>query len=480
MSGRRTTRSSARSSDSLSEGNQSPPLTPVCQTDTPRRNIHEDLNKTVIQNTSTPVSHSPGGLSNIINTPHHLLTTSASKPCLCGKVPYPPENSETGLLKCSVCSHLFHLHCVGLGFLSSLTQIPLNDGLFNAPKWSCPGCIVSAHFLHPDSPIFEAIAEKAARIISSSSRVASTPSSKNVVALSKPDHSHQPSPMLSSLDYSQALQRSTEDLQTSLSHDNLAKSSNTPVAETRQKVRKLKISCGTNNPEKVSKAIDSCLRETPMMFMDKKHPAEVRIGLPDSADIGSIKNLIAQSIPTDTSISEVRPTAKVTILHVPENIEDLSRDQAKAKILSSLLCKNPWLKDYEISVVYIKSQFKNKEKCTVALRLPIPAQKRLLETGKVFYGSCRLNVVERFHIPQCIKCHQFNHQTKDCTSNILVCKLCGEDHDVKACTNTGKRFCTNCNNSEKFQHQATNHHSGDRNCPFRISLIQEQSKNGMY
>ena len=301
-----------------------------------------------------------------------------------------------------------------------------------------------------------------------------------MMTITEPDHANRRigSPPLTSLDFSQALQKESSPSaakQVPLARENPAKT--TRSTATQQKVRKLKISCGTNNPEKVSKAIDNCLKETPMMFMDKSHPAEIRIGLPESADVSSIRNIIAQSIPADTNISEMCPTAKVTILNVPENIESLSREEAKTKVLKSLLDKNSWLKEYDVSVVYIKSHFKNKDKCTVALRLPVPGQKLLLETGKVYYASCRLNVVERFHIPQCIRCHQFNHQTKDCTSEVLACKLCGENHDVKDCSNTEKRFCVNCFKSEKFRQMSSEHHSGDRNCPFRTELIQQQAKN---
>ena len=142
-----------------------------------------------------------------------------------------------------------------------------------------------------------------------------------------------------------------------------------------------------------------------------------------------------------------------------------------------LQLKNPWLKTLEVTIVYIKSHFHNKDKCTIGLRLPIPAQQRLLDTGKVYYATSRLNVVERFHIPQCIKCHRFNHKTSECSSPVLECKLCGDNHDVKDCTNKEKRFCINCSSSDTFKPEANRHHSGDRLCPVRQQLQQVHSKN---
>ena len=211
--------------------------------------------------------------------------------------------------------------------------------------------------------------------------------------------------------------------------------------------------------------------------MDKSHAAEIRVGFPESTNIEKIKADITKSIPKDASISVVSGTAKVTILNVPENIEGLTTEKAKERVLKILQQKNPCLLSTEVTVVYIKSHYQNKEKCTVALRLPIPLQKQLLETGKVYYAWSRLNVVERFHVPQCFKCHQFKHKTKDCTSNVLVCKICGDNHDVKECTNREKRFCVNCNNSDIHKSRAKDHHSGERLCPYRLSLIAEQSKN---
>ena len=240
----------------------------------------------------------------------------------------------------------------------------------------------------------------------------------------------------------------------------------------------LHISCGTNNPDRISKVLSSCLSETPMLFMDtKSSAAEIRVGFPESTDIESIQKLVAEAIPDDVSVCKISDTAKVTILNVPEKIDSLTNDEAKEKVLNMLQHKNPWLKSEEATVVYIKSHYQNKEKCTVGLRLPIPAQQRLLESGKVYYATSRLNVVERFHLPQCIKCQRYKHQATDCTSSVHVCKLCGEDHDVKQCTNREKKFCINCSTSETHKSNAHLHHSGDRLCPIRLQLIKEQSKN---
>ena len=104
-------------------------------------------------------------------------------------------------------------------------------------------------------------------------------------------------------------------------------------------------------------------------------------------------------------------------------------------------------------------------------------QKRLLQEGKLYYGRSKLNVEERFHLQQCYKCQGFNHVSKDCTSEVSVCKRCGGDHDVKQCEATSTKLCVNCNNSSEHKSGSHSHYSGYRLCPVRVSAINRMAKN---
>eukprot|EP00116_Pleurobrachia_bachei_P000156 sb/3460418/ len=367
--------------------------------------------------------------------------------------------------------------------------VPSNEGVYNAPEWPCPTCFVSARLFLPGSPIINVIAEKAAQIIASQSTALQTQQTTGIAAPIVPttlppasDHSKVTTPNMNntkhanvdtvnhlqtrqyaSVTSSSAPTQHPRTTKAPIQHTSpTGRDSNLGQTKPSEKAHKLKISCGPNNPEKIVTSLNNCLREIPMLFLDTKRGSDIRIGFPESTDIETVKHLVNEAIPSDTTVTILSATAKVTVLNVPETIGSLSNEEAKATVLTMLQQKNPWLKSQEVTVVYIKSHYNNKEKCTVGLRLPIPAQQRLLEFGKVYYGSTRVSVVERFHIHQCIKCHSYDHKTIECNSPSLVCKLCGEDHDVKECTKKETRFCINCSVSDEFKLQANHHHSGAR------------------
>ena len=77
------------------------------------------------------------------------------------------------MLKCVTCKCYYHDECVGLKSLSKFLKLS-EDGLLGLDDWICPECIVTARLLRPDSPLFDAIATKAARILAEQSKVHNT------------------------------------------------------------------------------------------------------------------------------------------------------------------------------------------------------------------------------------------------------------------------------------------------------------------
>ena len=240
---------------------------------------------------------------------------------------------------------------------------------------------------------------------------------------------------------------------------------------------KLKVQCPNKNASKIAETLDRVLVSTPLNFLDCKGEDQIVIGFPSSTDMKSVSAKIAEETPVDVTVAPVTPTAKVTVLSVPLETKGVGKEALNKLVLDNLVSKNPWLSSDNTTVVDVKTHFKNKQLCNVGLRLPVDIQKRLLEEGKVYYGRSRLNVQERFYVQQCFKCQGYNHVSKDCTSDISVCKRCGGDHDVMKCGAPRTKFCVNCNQSAEHKANATTHFGGDHKCPVRLSIIDGMAKN---
>lgn len=99
-------------------------------------------------------------------------------------------------------------------------------------------------------------------------------------------------------------------------------------------------------------------------------------------------------------------------------------------------------------------------------------QKKFLERKKVVLGlsSCRIH--EHANIISCQKCQRYGHFKRNCSYQI-ICRRCGEDHELKDCTVPERNAkCANCVRANKNGGNfSTKHRTTDERCGVRKQRI---------
>ena len=430
----------------------------------------------------TPPRVSNGAIP--IQTPSHF--TSANQ-CLCNG-----NLTNRTMLKCSTCKSCFHDECVGLKSLGDLLT-PSDDGLFSLEGWVCPECIVTARLLQPGSPIFDAIATKAARIMSNTSGKSSDPpladcSFNTSITNSAPSRDtiqpSSPSSSSTSITGSYASQTSKNIPDNGPNHAGTSNPRIIPPARTKLPPQpRLTVHC--DDVKATRKSIDEALMDIPIANV-RNFSSSVKLWFPNekSQKLATLKLEESGVLKDETRISDL-VMSKVTLRFVPVDLlpTDASTEDSRKFCLEKLRAKNDILKTCsDLSIVYFKRMDSDPNLATVALKLPVELKEKLLSEGRVFFHMSSVKVYHRVHIKRCPHCQGLGHYPDQCPKRLYTatCMFCAASHPTDECPvkdDSTKHQCKNCLVSSHSKPDTPVHHAGSPKCPTYKGHYDKVSKN---
>ena len=424
-------------------------------------------------------------LPNPAQTPCHHTST---KTCICDG-----EMVDGPMIKCLTCKLHYHDTCVGLKGLRSL--LPADEaGVITFEDWVCPECIITARLLRPGSPIFDALATKAAQIFATKTADLSLSISPANLSdsslLNLTDHITTPNTAASSLNVSNPPTSSNPTNSTSPSMN--TSNSAPPRKEqqpksfadaTRKSVPpqpRLTIQCDDVKTTRAS--LDKLLQEVPISSV-KNLASSICVRFPNEKSRELAETMLKSSdILSDPTKVTTDVMSKVTLRFVPVDLlpEDSSRDDSHKFCLEKLRAKNDLLRDCpNLSIVYFKRTLKDPNFATVALKLPVGVKSQLLTEGRVFFHMSSVRVYHRVHVKRCPHCQGLGHYPDNCPNRgkPATCMFCSEHHNTDDCpvkNDASRHTCSNCVRSNKTD---TSHHAGSVKCPSYKDHFDRLSKN---
>ena len=430
--------------------------------------------------TQTPPKVPHGAIP--IQTPRHF--TSANQ-CLCnGKL------TNRTMLKCSTCKSCFHDECVGLKSLGDLLT-PSDDGLFSLEGWVCPECIVTARLLQPGSPIFDAIATKAARLVANTNGKPSDPPLADCTFTSSApsaddtnQSSSSSSPSTISITDSYASQISKNVTDDAHNHAGTSIPRIIPSAK-KQLPPQPRLTVHCDDVPETRKSIDMALTDIPIANV-RNFSSSIKLWFPNekSQELATLKLKEAGVLKDSTRISDL-VMSKVTLRFVPVDLlpTDATPEDSRKFCLNKLRAKNDLLKSCsDLSIVYFQRLKSDPNLATVALKLPVELKEKLLSEGRVFFHMSSVKVYHRVHIKRCPHCQALGHYPDQCPKRLhpATCMYCAENHPTDECPvkeDTEKHQCKNCLHSSRSNPNIPLHHAGSSKCPTYKEQYDKLSKN---
>ena len=413
--------------------------------------------------------------SHLAQTPHHQ---TSFKTCFCEET-----LPEALLIKCKTCTIFYHDECVGLRALRSLMTAD-EAGVLSLEDWVCPDCLITATLLRPGSPLFEALAAKAAEIFAktvsntaaNSQEGEDTPISSTTSAITSPPltaNSTSPPttpPIVSSDDAPNTLSPRNENKRLSYAET---------AARTIPPQHRLTIHCSDVKATRAS--LDKLLDEVPISNV-RNLTSSICLRFPDehSQKLAEAKLKSSNFFNDPTKVS-TEVMSKVTLRFVPVDLlpEDSSREVCHEFLLTKLKAKNKLLQNCKmLSIVYFKRTQQDPNFATVALKLPLDIKTQLLAEGRVFFHMSSVKVYHRVHVKRCPHCQGLGHYPDNCPNRGKppTCMFCGDNHPTDECpvkSDASKHKCVNCFKSNKYE---ASHHAGSVKCQSYKAIYDRLSK----
>jgi hypothetical protein len=99
----------------------------------------------------------------------------------------------------------------------------------------------------------------------------------------------------------------------------------------------------------------------------------------------------------------------------------------------------------------------------------------MLSQERISIGFQRVRVEDSCPLMQCFKCMGYGHSAARCTESKDRCLHCAGDHKSFECTKKEQKEefrCWNCVKMAKGKTEATKHRANDRECPYRLKMMQ--------
>ena len=421
-----------------------------------------------------------------IQTPHHH---TSAKLCICTE-----SHTNGPMVRCCTCRAIYHDSCVGLKCLRDVLQ-PNDAGILVMDGWACPECIVTARLLQPGSPMFDAIASKAAELCVRQDRGGphSQPAwgrsdSHTLPLLNETSESDQP--LETSLTVSDNRPSSSSMLTTSTISSSNADSNAPRTASSERSyanvTRKLppqpRITIHCADVKATRESLDNALGSVPISHAKNLH-SSIRVWFPnEKAQKLAEEKLKEAEILKDSTRLSTAVTSKVTLRFVPVDTlpEDSTQEECRKYCLERLKAKNTCLQScQDLSVVYFKRLQNDSNLATVALKLPVEVKDKLLADGRVFFNMSSVKVYHRVHVKRCPHCQSLGHYPDRCPNrgSPPTCMFCSKDHDTDTCPvkdDPNKHVCKNCVPTNHNEHS---HHAGSVKCPTYKNEYDRLSKN---
>jgi len=171
-------------------------------------------------------------------------------------------------------------------------------------------------------------------------------------------------------------------------------------------------------------------------------------------------------------------------------IKNVYKDTLDNEIISSILNKNPSIKDLvdeENKIEFVFSKSTSEHFKSVIIKVDPKVRKCIYENRcKIYIGLQMCNVSDHFHVIQCFHCQRFGHKAHNCFSKDKspTCLYCSEKHKSKDCPtkmNKSSHKCINCINKKLSN---SDHTTNSKLCPeikFQIQRVRDitclESKN---
>lgn len=176
----------------------------------------------------------------------------------------------------------------------------------------------------------------------------------------------------------------------------------------------------------------------------------------DKKDIDKIENMISSKLSDNVSIS--RPQLRNPEIRIKNIEKDMNEDEIipliiKQNNIDDHLCKNL------LSCKFTTTRFGRKD-AIITVRNPL--FNILLNSGKIYLGFSRLEIIQNIYIRTCLTCFNTGHSKHNCPlADKVVCRKCGKDHKTDNCTSKSST-CWRCST---YSHQTTPQHKfGSDNC----------------
>ena len=217
------------------------------------------------------------------------------------------------------------------------------------------------------------------------------------------------------------------------------------------------------------KHVDKIIQEN-AIHADKRYlnkNGDIVVVCPTTTDRENLVNKVSQELP---EIKTHKPPDRLPTISIANLTEKFNEDTLQDLILQAQPdIKNLKSQGETISVLKVKPQVKNSDKCQATIRVSNNIRRIIERQGdRLYIGSNSFKVYDQFHVKRCNKCQGFGHYKLECKSEKPVCGYCSEHHLSEDCSHKNHNgfipCCSNCKKS-KFVDQKNTHSAFDRVCP---------------
>ena len=219
-----------------------------------------------------------------------------------------------------------------------------------------------------------------------------------------------------------------------------------------------------NNEEVIS-----ALKNVPTVAMKTTQQKSVKLVFPTKlVKDRAVEALGASEQLTQTHLiaSETKMKPKITIVFIPNNIDD-------AQIVRSIQDKNEQLADLieserDMKLLFTKPSAPGFKTAVVSIT-PSIRQTIVKNGNRVYIQFSRCRVYDHYCVRRCGRCMAYGHETDHCHAKEPICGHCAQKHMSNECNNKSQLKCHHCNTSDR---EETEHSVFNTGCPAFITAKQ--------
>lgn len=201
----------------------------------------------------------------------------------------------------------------------------------------------------------------------------------------------------------------------------------------------------------------------------------IMISCLDKDDCNKFKQL------ADERLTEKYTIKEIPVLYPRVKVVGMSEKLSDDELLNRLTVqnKNEIYSNSDLKLISSAPLRNNKNLFQAVIQCDIATYQRIMLLGKLFVGYDYCRVFDAINLIRCYKCCGYHHTARNCRSNITICPLCAQNHQMNECPNSEINYCINCHNFNKITDKPVpaNHTAMSNNCYVRLQNLEKLRSN---